>query len=192
MKKLKDRLRAGIGTDVPVKPSLPVDNESLIEPVETDTDIASKLDAELFGFGTKYESKLTYTKLSDYTGNLEDAESLWEGLKTIAKQKESSRKTDIAFMESKLAVFRKNLEIGLKVTDLRVVKVDSNIVDEKKNKSMLEKLEAVFNKNKDNIDAVKDLDTGDASKLHSLNKGWYETIVKLRKALSSGITPVRK
>lgn len=147
--------------------------------------IMDKKDNELFGFGQKYQSTLTYTKMDDYLKGSGFMEAAWEVLSVEIPDDKS-----IEVFLTKLDIIKKNYEVGVKPVAPRVVSVDNHIINDKTHEKIMSDMADVYEANKKYINekAIGDKKT----KLNQINDGYYNILKRIRNTLRSGIKPVSK
>lgn len=146
-------------------------------------------DAELFGFGKKYESDLAYTNIKQYLkGGYWIENTFFAFLKRFSPLKDF----DISYksMQGYADILMDNLSIGTAKVRKRIVSPDSEIVDDEKFSKSMSKIEKQYVFNKECIDGYK-LKPESIKKLHKLNDTLYHALKKIRTVLKAGIKEVK-
>jgi hypothetical protein len=153
--------------------------------IEKDEEAMENKDIELFGFGKKYQSTLTYTKFDDYFKGSGYMEAAWEVLSVEIPDD----KTIEVFL-TKLDMIKKNYEVGVKPVTMRVVSVDNHIINDKTHDKIMGDMVKIHEANKKYINDKAPSDK--KSKLNQINDGYYNIIKRVRTTLKNGIKPVVK
>jgi len=147
-----------------------------------------KAGLQFFGLGTKYESNLTYTKVSDYLKGSGYIEAAWESLGSDVWEDE-----DFNEGYESLERMNDNYKRGsLKTDKFKKVSVDKFIVDPKKYEEYQETLKDIYEVNMEDIEITYEKEPELKKKALKFNDDMYKFLTKVHTLLSKNIRPMEK
>lgn len=147
-----------------------------------------KAGLQFFGLGTKYESNLTYTRVSDYLKGSGYIEAAWESLGSDVWKDED-------FNEGYEALERMNDNYkrgSLKTDKFKKVSADKFIINPEKYAEYQETLKDIYEVNIEDIDITYEKEPDLKKKALKFNEDMYKFLTKVHTLLSKNIRPMEK
>lgn len=146
-----------------------------------------KAGLQFFGLGTKYESNLTYTRVSDYLKGSGYVEAAWESVSDAWSEEDFEKSYE------SLEVMKENYKKGsVKLDDYKKVSPDKFIVNPEKYVKYKENLDEAYADNIKNIEAGFKKDPDLKKKALEFNEDMYKFLTKVHTLLNKNIRPMEK